>query len=304
MHYFIVFMLISFGAATIGSLIGSGGGFILMPVLLLLYNGEQIGGRVMTPTELTFISLCASVINGWTASFNYGRMGRIDYRTAFILAAFTIPAAIVARLLLGGVGKEQFGGIFGIVLIAIGAFILWRVCTRGDAHEHKVTPKPNWTQRRIKDSSGIEYAYAFDLRIGVSASVAGGFIASFFGIGGGVFQVPVMTQLLHFPAHVAAATSILILSVGATAGVITDVVKKGGDVSFALAVIVGIGSFLGAQLGTRLAKRISGRKILWLLALALILAGGKLLCDLCCQKRGANLAPPTRKTQRMETDNF
>ena len=269
--------LISCGVAALGSLIGAGGGFLLMPILLLLYGGKTFGGRVMGPTELTFISLFAVMINGLSATVNYARMKRIDYRTGVILAACTVPTSVAARRLLAGMKGEQFAPLFGVVLLGIGAFILWRTRVFGDAGGGEIAPQPHWSRRRQVDATGREFVYAFDLRVGIGAALAGGFLASFFGIGGGILTVPVMTQLLRFPAHIASATSILILSVSAIAGVTTDVVSKGGEVPLKLALIAGVGAFAGAQVGTRLSKRVSGARILYLLAAALVAAGGWLI---------------------------
>ena len=287
---YLVLMLICLAVAAFGSLIGAGGGFLLMPIFLILYQGKTFDGQVMGPRELTFISLFAVLVNGLAATFNYARMKRVDYRTGAILAVCTIPTAVVARRLLAGLRGDQFAPIFGIVLLAIGAFIIWRVRKKGDAALQKAEPKPRWTRRTLVDASGRKYEYAFDLRVGVCASLAEGFVASFFGIGGGILHVPVMTQLLHFPAHIASATSILILSVSAMAGVLSDVISKGGDVPMKLALVAGLGAFVGAQVGTRLSKKVSGERILYLLAVALIVAGGKLLAGPLLPK-GRNSTP-------------
>jgi len=274
---FIVLAAVSFAVATLGSLIGAGGGFLLMPILLFLYQGVEYGGRVLGPAELTFISLVAVLVNGVAATVNYARMKRIDYRTGIILGLCAAPMAILARLLLKGVRQEQFGAVFGGVLVAIGVFVIWRTPRGADASGRTVAARPHWSRRRIVDGSGLSFEYAFNLRLGMTASLAGGFIGSFFGIGGGILHVPVMTQLLHFPAHVATATSIMILSASAATGVLTDVVSKGTDVPTALALAAGVGAFLGAQAGTRLSRRVTGKGILYLLAAVLILCGGKLL---------------------------
>ena len=301
MDYFLL-MLISLGVAAFGSLIGAGGGFLLMPLLLFLFEDKTFGGRVLGVTELSFISLFAVLVNGLAATFNYARMRRIDYKTGLVLAACTIPTAILARLLLDVLvdfDPEAFNPIFGLLLIAVGLFILWRVSRRG-ADDKPVTPKPHWSHRKVVDAFGYEFEYSFDLRYGVGASLAEGFIASFFGIGGGILHVPVMTQLLHFPAHVASATSILILSVGAISGVMTDVVKYGGDVPIGLALVAGAGAFIGAQIGTRLNRKVSGQRILGLLGLALIIAGGKLLLDPFTKP--ADTPQPPRQAQPVEEE--
>lgn len=293
MHY-LVLALISFGVAALGSLIGAGGGFLLMPVLLFLYAGTKHGDLVLGPRELTFISLCAVFINGLAASLNYARMKRIDYRTAVTLAVCCIPVVIAARRLLASVRGDRFSPLFGVILIAISAFIIWRVRRRGDASAHRVEPKPHWTRRHIEDVYEIEYDYAFDMRTGVGASLAGGFIGAFFGIGGGILHVPVMTQLLNFPAHIAAATSILILTMTAATGIVTDIASRGTNVPISLALAAGAGAFLGAQVGTRLSRRVSGERILYLLATVLILCGGKLVVEALMKKAPPLVEPPAQ----------
>jgi uncharacterized membrane protein YfcA len=67
-----------------GTLIGAGGGFILVPILLLLYPDEQ--------TELiTSISLAVVFFNALSGTWAYSRMGRIDYKSGIMFAAATIP---------------------------------------------------------------------------------------------------------------------------------------------------------------------------------------------------------------------
>ena len=272
----LLLMLIAFGVAIFGSLVGAGGGFLLMPIFLFMYPAKS-------QEELTLISLFAVLANAVSAAFSYGRMKRIDYKTALILGVCTIPTSVAARFALHAVDRSQFSRIFGVVLVGIGAFILWRV-TRGagENQQNALTPKRGWAQRKISDAHGNVYEYAFDLRIGAGAAVIGGFVASFFGIGGGVLVVPILTQLLQVPAHVATSTSILVLAIGASAAISTDIfqhVAGGtlGEIPVALALAAGFGALVGAQVGTRLSGRVSARGILYLLAIAIMLAGGRLL---------------------------
>jgi len=264
-----VLIITAFLVAAFGSIIGAGGGFLLMPVLLLMYPGDP-------QQKLTFISLFAVLVNAVTAAFNYARQGRIDYRSALLLGVCTIPTSILARLAGDHVDRRHFSAIFAGVLMAIALFILWRVRRTGETGWHQTPIRPGWWRRQITDASGATFTYGYNVRTGIGVSLVEGFIASFFGIGGGILHMPVMTQLLHFPPHIAAATSILVLATGALAAVATDVVRHGTDLPIALALLAGVGGFLGAQVGTRIARRITGRKLLYLLAIALAAAGVRL----------------------------
>jgi uncharacterized membrane protein YfcA len=285
----IILIVTAFLVAAFGSVIGAGGGFLLMPVLLIMYPGDA-------QQKLTFISLFAVLVNAATAAFNYARQGRVDYRSALLLGACTVPTSILARMLEGCIDRRHFSGLFGGLLIAIAAFIIWRMSRAGDKGWHETPIKPGWWRREITDSSGMTFTYGYDVRLAVAVSMVEGFIASFFGIGGGILHMPVMTQLLHFPPHIAAATSILVLSIGALAAVGTDLVAHGSDVPMALALVAGVGGFLGAQVGTRLARRLSGRRLLYLLAIALIIAGTRLFFQRPATPAPAPAAPP--QTQR------
>jgi len=272
MHTYIILVIASFFVAAFGSMVGVGGGFLLMPVLLMMYPNE-------TPGRLTFISLFAVLVNGATAFFGYARLRRVDFKSGLIMGLCTVPTAILARKLIqGDVSTETFRPIFGGLLIAIGVYILWRIRGVSGPHgQRHVEPKPGWFRRALTDNDGIEFSWAYDLRIGIAAGLIGGFIGAFFGIGGGVLQMPIMTQLLNFPPHIAAATTVLVLAMNTFAGITTDLIGHFDSVPFALAGAAGIGSLFGARLGTRLSKRVSGKAILYLLAAALLVAGGRLV---------------------------
>ncbi len=77
--------------ALYGTLIGAGGGFVLMPMLLLLHPDES-------PAKLTAISLAVVFFNALSGSVSYAMMRRIDYKSGLMFAAATIPGAIIGAL--------------------------------------------------------------------------------------------------------------------------------------------------------------------------------------------------------------
>jgi uncharacterized membrane protein YfcA len=113
---------------------------------------------------------------------------------------------------------------------------------------------------------------------GIAVSSIVGFVSSLLGIGGGVIHVPVMATMLHFPVHIAAATSHFVLAFMALEG--TGVHFATGalsfDRSFLQAVMLAIGAVPGAQLGAVLSRRVHDQHIIRALAAALILVGLRL----------------------------
>ena len=133
-------------------------------------------------------------------------------------------------------------------------------------------------QRRLTDREGNTFFYSFQMWKGVAISTAVGFLSSLLGIGGGVIHVPVMATVLHFPVHIAAATSHFVLAFMAAEGTgvhfLTGALEL--DRAFAQAVMLAIGAVGGAQAGAQLSRRIHHTWILRALAVGLLLVGVRL----------------------------
>ena len=122
-----------------GTLIGAGGGFILVPILLLVYPNEK--------TEIvTAISLAVVFFNALSGSFAYARMKRVDYKSGIIFSIAAIPGAIVGALSTAYIPRRAFDLIFGI-LMTIAAIVLWLSATAersssGSGHAQPGQSKP------------------------------------------------------------------------------------------------------------------------------------------------------------------
>ena len=91
MDNFSLLIVAGFIIGMFGTLIGAGGGFILVPILLLSYPE-------LSPETITAISMAIVAANAISGSIAYARSGRIDYRAGFIFALFTIPGSILGVL--------------------------------------------------------------------------------------------------------------------------------------------------------------------------------------------------------------
>ena len=132
--------------------------------------------------------------------------------------------------------------------------------------------------RTVVDPEGRTYRYAYRVWQGVLLSLAIGFVSSFFGIGGGVMQVPAMIILLHVPVHYAVATSHFVLAFMSGGGSVIHAVDgslAGQQIVRALAL--GAGVVPGAQVGALMSRRIKGRNVLLLLAVAIVVLGVRMI---------------------------
>jgi uncharacterized protein len=260
---------LGFAVGTYGAVVGAGGGFLLVPVLLLLYPSAS-------PATITSISLAVVCGNAVAGSIAYARARRIDVSTGLILAAATVPGAVLGALVVDAIPRSLFSGLFGAVLLSLGLFIMTR--PRQDAAA-SIVPKLGMRSRVVVDALGIHHEYHFFLWHGVLLSAGIGFLSSLLGIGGGILQVPTMVLVLHFPMHIATATSQLILAVMAGAG--TAVHLATGELAFGSglrrSLLLTAGVLPGAFLGAWLSRHIEAKEIIRLLAVGLVLIGLRLL---------------------------
>ncbi|MBK6661910.1 MAG: sulfite exporter TauE/SafE family protein [Thermoflexaceae bacterium] len=263
-------LLVPLGVAVgaFGTLVGAGGGFVLVPVLLLLYPDRD-------PETITSMSLFVVWANATSGTLAYVRQRRVDYFSGIWFAIGTLPGAVAGALIVGYIPRRAFNIIFAAVLILLGLFLFFR--SQSTAIRAPLQGK-GVVHRRITDANGSTFMYSYRLWQGVAISTAVGFMSSLLGIGGGVVHVPVMATVLHFPVHIAAATSHFVLAFMALEGTGVHLATGalGWDQALAQASAIALGAIPGAQIGARLSHRLHGGIIIRALAAALILVGVRL----------------------------
>ena len=250
-----------------GTLIGAGGGFVLVPLLLLLYPKE-------IPDLITGISLAVVFFNTLSGSIAYGRMKRIDYKSGVIFSTATIPGAILGALSTAYVPRRLFDVIFGVLMIAGSLFLLVRPTS---LKRPRADDENRHLKRTLIEADGTIHAFSYNLKLGVGLSIFVGYLSSFLGVGGGFIHVPALVQLLNFPVHIATATSQFILAIMALTGTLVHVVTGTFARGVRRTILLAIGVLLGAQLGAKLSNRVQGNWIIRSLAIALALVGIRLL---------------------------
>lgn len=261
--------LISLGLAvgTFGTLVGAGGGFVLVPVLVLLYPN-------LKPNIITSVSLAVVFLNACSGSIAYSRMKRIDYKSGIAFGLATLPGSIIGAYLTGLIERNIFDTILGIVLIIIAIFLFIKPGEGG--YSNKLKGKTD-TTRNITDKLGNNYTYSFNIKTGIILSFFVGFLSSFLGIGGGIIHVPALISLLDFPAHIATATSHFVLAIMALAGTIVHLLNGTLLRGWRAALFIGIGVIIGAQFGAYFSNKVKPTVIVKALAVALIIVGIRLV---------------------------
>lgn len=254
------------GVGAYGTLIGAGGGFILVPVLLFVYPR-------LSATQVTAISLAVVFVNAVSGSIRYSRMRRIDYRSGIVLAAATVPGAVLGAIVVGAIPRRLFDVIMGVALILVSLFLLARPGTSRSLWAES----PFTVARSLTDADGKTYTFRFNLGLAALFSVGIGFVSSLLGIGGGIIQVPLLTSFFAFPAHIATATAQFALLFTSAAGALTHLVQGAYQPFVRLTIELAVGVVIGAQVGAALSRRVASTVIIRLLAVGLGLVGLRLL---------------------------
>jgi uncharacterized membrane protein YfcA len=257
---YLLLMLLGGAVGTYGTVIGAGGGILLVPALLLLYPQEA-------PNTIASISLAVVFLNALSGTLAYGHMHRIDYRAGLLFGAATVPGAVLGAYATSLLSRQLFDLFFSVLVLGLATFILMRPPPQPRAsrvYRHNVT-------HTLVDFKGTSYSYSFSNQQGVLISLGIGGISSMLGIGGGPFHVPVLVYRLDFPLHVATATSQFMLLIMSSMGSVAHLLAGSFVHGHRRTLFLGLGVVLGAQVGARLSQRLSGRSI------SLVLVGGLLL---------------------------
>lgn len=210
-------------------LLGAGGSLLTVPALVFLLGldtGDASG------TSLVAVAMMAT-----TGLVVHARAGRCACREG---ATFGIAAAVVAAgagALAALIPDPVLSGAFAVLLVVTAVWI-----TRRDGGTS------------MEASSGD----ASVLTIGVAGGGVGA-LTGLLGVGGGFLIVPALIGLRDMPMPLAVGTSQLIVVISALAGIVGRV--AGGSIHWRLGLLFGLGGIVGAAVGSKLADRVSPRRL-------------------------------------------
>jgi len=271
MHTIALLIITGFVIGMFGTLIGAGGGFILVPLLILTYPD-------LSPEKITAISMAIVAANAISGSFAYARSGRIDYKAGVLFALFTIPGSILGVYTTKYIPLHIFNTLFGILLILLSLYLLFGNKKLVPANIPD-TNKKRWKHHVLTDESGKEYDFTYNQNKGILLSIIVGYLSPVLGIGGGIIHVPALVQWLQFPVFIATATSHFILAIMSTVSVIVHAMNGSYQDPKVFHMVIGliIGVVPGAQIGAWFSHKIKSDTIIHVLAICLGLVGIRIL---------------------------
>ena len=258
---FILLLLIGLFAGVSGSIVGLGGGFIIVPFLIFLYPSS--------PATISGTSMAVLFFTAISSTWTYAKQKKIDFKSGWAFGLSMIPGSILGAWMANAISSKGFYIGFGVFLLCVAIFLLFKP-------NRKVTTffKPTIT-REFADITGQNYTYEYPMWFGILVAFVVGFLSSLFGVGGGSVMVPTMVLLLTFPAHIATATSMFGILLSSFVGTLSHGLLH--DILWRKVLWLAPGALLGGQLGARIAAKLPAKILLRILASALIVVSLRII---------------------------
>jgi uncharacterized protein len=263
-------LVMAAGAGLIGSLVGLGGGVLLVPILTL---GFHVDIRLAIAT-----SIVAVVASSVAAAPRTLSTGFSNVRLGVFLAVATTVGGLTGAFVSGIVAPRLLYLLFGTVLVVSGLQMVLQ--HRSRSRRPAAEPEPSALSSSLglggsyrDPGSDEERGYVVQRPVlGLSLMYVAGTVSGLLGIGAGVLKVPAMDVAMRLPFKVSTATSNLLIGVTASAGAIVYLARGSVDPYLAGPAALGVlaGAWLGGHLFTKLGPSIIRWTFLAVLALVAV----------------------------------
>jgi len=260
--FVLICFLISCVAGVLGSLLGLGGGIIVIPALTLLLKID-----IRYAIGASIVSVIATSSGAAAA---YVRERLTNLRVAMVLEVGTTLGALCGALLAGWFSGRWLYVFFGLVM-AYSALMMVRKRQDENAGERSA-PWADYLRLHgsyYDEAQDREVAYrVVRTRVGLGLMYVAGLVSGLLGIGSGALKVPAMDLAMRLPIKVSTATSNFMI--GVTAAASAGVYFVRGDIDPFVAAPVAAGVLAGATLGSLLLGRLPGRTVRAVFVIALL----------------------------------
>lgn len=241
-----------------GGALGIGGGLIAIPALVLLMGMSQ---QLAQGTALIMVLPAITV-----AVRKYNQQARIDRRVAAAGAAGAVVFTWVGARLALGIDSSVLRQSFAVFLFFVALFYVWQTWRAVRVAARRQRPEQSPEQRSEQRSEPPSNKHAPSRPVPIltprRASVLGmlcGTLGGFFGVGGAVLAVPIITTVFRMSQTTAQALALCMVIPGSTIALITY--AWAGQANWMVGLPMAIGSLLFVPVGVRLAYKLPERKL-------------------------------------------
>lgn len=260
-------------AGLLGSLLGLGGGILIVPMLSLAF-----GLPIQYAIGASVIAIIATS-SGSAAAYVRDRLSNI--RVGMFLETATVSGAIGGALLVSIIAPQVLYVIFGIVLLISLLPTLFKlgeelpVNVKNDRLATALSLSSSYPDKRLGHEVPYEVTNTF---WGFLVMCVAGCLSGLLGIGSGAFKVLAMDTIMRMPMKVSTTTSNFMI--GVTGAASAGIYFARGDVQPLIAAPIALGVLAGSFLGARILPHLKNKTlrkifipVLALIALQMVLKG-------------------------------
>ncbi|QLA12179.1 sulfite exporter TauE/SafE family protein [Desulfolutivibrio sulfodismutans] len=269
----------------LSGIFGVGGGFLMTPLLIMMG----------IPPTVAAASDSNQIVGASTSgTLAHLRLGNVDVKMGVLLLVGgvlggTVGVEIIKALRRMGNADFLINITYVLMLGLVGGYMFIESLQSMKKSKAPSEPEP---ERHTKSNAFARLVAALPWQMEFSRSgvrmspilplILGGLVgvlSAIMGVGGGFIMVPVMVYLLRMPMHVVVGTSLFqILFTCINVTIMQSVSNH--TVDFVLALLLLVGSSLGAQVGARVGRKLHGDQLKILLASLVLVVMGKILYEL------------------------
>lgn len=246
-EFIILIFLFSIAAGVFGSIVGLGGGVVVIPVLTILF-GVNIHFAIGA-------SIVAIIGTSSGAASTYVKDRVTNLRVGMFLELASTTGAITGAAMAAYTDSSALKIIFGSILLVT---VVLQLMKLGEdipkSPELKGLSKQLGLKGSYIETDGREIQYNATRPVsGLAGTAVAGVLSGLLGIGGGGFKVLSMDMAMKLPMKVSTTTSNFMI--GVTAAASAGIYFVRGDVDPLIVAPVALGILIGAAIGARVLMR-------------------------------------------------
>jgi len=270
LDFVLVLFLISIAAGVLGSLIGLGGGVVVVPVLTILFHID-----IRLAIGASIVSVIATSSG---AAATYVKEKMTNLRAGMFLEIATTTGAISGAYLTTVLSPKFLFILFGTVL-TYSAFAVYHKRHAAAVLSVSNDKIANYFQLHgsyYDEAEKQEIAYKVTgTKLGLFMMYIAGMVSALLGIGSGALKVPAMDLAMHLPMKVSTATSNFMI--GVTAAASAGFYFARGQIDPVIAAPVAAGVLIGAMLGARILSKVTNGAVRIVFVVVLVVIAVEML---------------------------
>jgi uncharacterized membrane protein YfcA len=269
----------------LSGLFGVGGGFLMTPLLIMF----GIPATVAAATDSNQIVAAST-----SGTYAHWKVGNVDFKMGlYLLAGGFIGGLIGVQAIktLHAMGNADFviKMTYVLMLGIVGTYMLieslnsMRKSKVGANGRSPLQSQESGMTRFLKslplqthfEKSGVTHSLLLPVLFGGFV----GILAAIMGVGGGFLMVPVMVYILRMPMHVVVGTSLFQILFNCIEVTFLQAYTN-HSVDFILAVLLLLGSTVGAQVGAVFGRKLKGEQLKIILAVIVLVVTVKIVFEI------------------------